>query len=131
MPAAWFIFFLVACAPDPAVPLPPPVRAAVALDARRVATPTVRGYLARPLRPAREQLPAVLMLADALDEADQALARAAATPEGDSPGAVVLLIPPETSEASARAYLEGMSGVAPPATLRCLRVASPCVSPSP
>lgn len=117
---------LAACGAE--APAPLPTAAVPSVDARMVQTPRVLGYLARPLHPVADQLPAILLLAANLDDAAKAAARDAAMPGAAGPGAVVLAISSAVPEADARAYLDGMRGVAPPATVRHLHAEQGSVS---
>jgi hypothetical protein len=99
---------MLACEPAP-VPLPDAVGAPG--EARRVRVPGVDGYLARPSGEG-EQLPSSLLLVDDLGPETQATARQLA-----EAGAVVLAVGPESDEARARAYLDGMSDTTTPSTV--------------
>ncbi len=110
---------LLACATEPARPLPAPEPLASDVSLRRVKVPGVEALIARP-QPEGGGGEATLLLVEALDDAAAEQARALA-----ERGRIALAISPETETGAARAYLAGMPGVPSPPEVRCLRALCP------
>lgn len=114
---------VLACATPATEALPP--SALPSVEARRVRSGPVEGYLVRP-RDRAQRWPGVLIQADALSPEVQAAARAEA-----EPGAVVLAIDPSTDARAAWDYLVALPAVGEERRVKCLRADARCVSPGP
>lgn len=114
---------VLACATPAPEALPP--SALPSVEARRVRSGAVEGYLVRPLDRARTW-PAVLMQSDALTPEILAAARAES-----EPGAVVLAIDAGVDARAAWDYLVALPAVGEERRVTCLRADARCVSPGP
>lgn len=114
---------LLACQNAPTAALP--ASALPTVEARRVSSGAVQGYLARPLDRSRTW-PGVLVQVEALDPTTLGVIRA----EADG-GAVALGVDASADVAAALDYLRALPAVSDEPRVLCLREPSRCVSPPP